>query len=122
MAEYTTPTFSAQEGDLVDFRCSDSFLDFYQVQRLTKRCSGRRLRRPTPAEFRRHVLRETDERPLAVAVAPDQLLRLRRENANLKAQNRQLREEIERLRRKARAPKEGAFAGIPEIPYAKARN
>ena len=46
-----TRTLYSKQGDLVDFRCSPAFLDFYHAQGLTPRHSGRTTHFPSAQEI-----------------------------------------------------------------------
>ena len=100
--------------DLIDFRCSDSYLDFYHAQRLTPRCSGQIRQMPTAKELRRMLLAEADGRPINVARGMDQL----REDLHcVRAENTRLRAELQTLRHKGANENnhEPSFKGIPNL-------
>lgn len=85
--------------DLIDFPVNEGWLDFYHAQGLTPRSSGRIRRGPTVAELPRQILlRETDDRPVPLALEMD---RLREENERLRRHNGRLQAEVEVLRQKA---------------------
>ncbi len=100
-----------QGEDLIDYRCSDTWLDYYHAQALTPRSSGQIFRPPTARQIEDILARATDDRYKKVS---EEIRVLRQEIHRLHGQIGQLHEAHNVRHRTPATPAKNAtaFRGI----------